>query len=143
MTQSIAEGSKVSLNFALHHENGAVIDSTFGKNPAEFTVGDGNLLAGFEACLIGLKAGDHNTFVVVPENAFGQRNPDNLQTLKRSQFGPDMVLEPGLIVSFSDAANTELPGVVQSFEGDDVIVDFNHPLAGVDIKFEVEVISVA
>jgi FKBP-type peptidyl-prolyl cis-trans isomerase SlpA len=89
-----------------------------------------------------LSAGDHQTFVVQPENAFGQRNPENLQTLKRHQFGPDMVLEPGLIVSFSDAANTELPGVVQSIDGDQVIMDFNHPLSGVDIKFEVEIITV-
>jgi len=143
VTQTIAQGSKVGLNFALHHENGEVIDSTFGKSSVEFTVGDGNLLAGFEACLIGLSAGDHQTFVVQPENAFGQRNPENLQTLKRHQFGPDMVLEPGLIVSFSDAANTELPGVVQSIDGDQVIMDFNHPLSGVDIKFEVEILTVS
>ena len=143
MTQVIAQGSQVKLNFALHHENGEVIDSTFGKSVVEFTLGDGNLLAGFEKCLLGLAAGDHQTFTVLPEDAFGQRNPENLQTIPRKQFGPDIELEPGLIVSFSDAANTELPGVVQSFEGDSVVVDFNHPLSGVDIKFEVEIVAVA
>ena len=143
MTQSINSSSHVTLNFALHHANGETIDSTFDKGPVEFTIGDGNLLAGFEACLTGLSVGDHQTFLIAPENGFGQHNPANLQTLKRHQFGPDMVLEPGLVVSFSDAANTELPGVVKTLEGDDVVMDFNHPLAGVDLKFEVEIIAVS
>ena len=142
MTQSINTSSHLTLNFALHHANGATIDSTFDKAPAELTIGDGNLLAGFEACLIGLMVGDHKTFTVAPENGFGQHNPANLQTLKRHQFGPDMVLEQGLVVSFSDAANTELPGVVKTIDGDEVVMDFNHPLAGVELKFEVQIITV-
>ena len=142
MTQSINASSHLTLNFALHHANGSTIDSTFDKAPVELTIGDGNLLAGFEACLIGLMVGDHKTFTVAPKNGFGQNNPANLQTLKRHQFGPDMVLEPGLVVSFSDAANTELPGVVKTIDGDEVVMDFNHPLAGVELKFEVQIITV-
>ena len=142
MTQSVNTSSHLTLNFALHHANGATIDSTFDKAPVELTIGDGNLLAGFEACLIGLMVGDHKTFTVAPENGFGQHNPANLQNLKRHQFGPDMVLEQGLVVSFSDAANTELPGVVKTIDGDDVVMDFNHPLAGVELKFEVQIITV-
>ena len=143
MTQSINSTSRVTLNFALHHASGATIDSTFDKGSVELTIGDGNLLAGFESCLIGLAVGDHQTFTVAPENGFGQHNPANLQTLKRHQFGPDMVLEKGLVVSFSDAANTELPGVVKTIEGDTVVMDFNHPLAGVELKFEVEILTVS
>ena len=142
MTKSVNASSHLTLNFALHHANGATIDSTFDKAPVELTIGDGNLLAGFEACLIGLMVGDHKTFTVAPENGFGQHNPANLQTLKRHQLGPDMVLEQGLVVSFSDAANTVLPGVVKTIDGDDVVMDFNHPLAGVELKFEVQIITV-
>tara|TARA_B110000285_G_scaffold216205_1_gene263273 strand:+ start:454 stop:885 length:432 start_codon:yes stop_codon:yes gene_type:complete len=143
VTQSINSTSRVTLNFALHHASGATIDSTFDKGSVELTIGDGNLLAGFESCLIGLAVGDHQTFTVAPENGFGQHNPANLQTLKRHQFGPDMVLEKGLVVSFSDAANTELPGVVKTIDGDTVVMDFNHPLAGVELKFEVEILTVS
>ena len=100
-------------------------------------------MVGFESCLIGLVVGEHQTFTVTPENGFGQHNPANLQTLKRHQFGSDMVLEQGLVVSFSDAANTELPGVVKTIDGDDVVMDFNHPLAGVELKFEVEILAVS
>ncbi|WP_443628716.1 FKBP-type peptidyl-prolyl cis-trans isomerase [Candidatus Njordibacter sp. Uisw_002] len=143
MTQSINTSSHVKLNFALHHASGQTIDSTFDKGAVELTIGDGNLLEGFESCLIGLVTGDHQTFMVPPQEAFGQHNPANLQTIKRHQFGPDMVLEQGLVVSFSDAANTELPGVVKTIDGDNVVVDFNHPLAGVELKFEVEILEVS
>lgn len=143
MTQSINTSSHVKLNFALHHASGQTIDSTFDKGAVQLTIGDGNLLEGFESCLIGLVAGDHQTFMVPPQEAFGQHNPANLQTIKRHQFGPDMVLEQGLVVSFSDAANTELPGVVKTIDGDNVVVDFNHPLAGVELKFEVEILEVS
>jgi|TARA_B110000977_G_C11079554_1_gene492452 FKBP-type peptidyl-prolyl cis-trans isomerase SlpA len=143
VTQSINTSSHVKLNFALHHASGQTIDSTFDKGAVELTIGDGNLLEGFESCLIGLVAGDHQTFMVPPQEAFGQHNPANLQTIKRHQFGPDMVLEQGLVVSFSDAANTELPGVVKTIDGDNVVVDFNHPLAGVELKFEVEILEVS
>ena len=143
MTQSINTSSHVRLNFALHYASGETIDSTFDKGAVELTIGDGNLLAGFESCLIGLAVGDRETFTVAPENGFGQHNPANLQTLKRHQFGPDMVLEIGLVVSFSDAANTELPGVVKTIDGDTVVMDFNHPLAGVELKFEVEILTIS
>ena len=143
MTQSINASSHLTLNFALYHASGETIDSTFEKGAVKLTIGDGNLLAGFESCLIGLVAGDHQTFTVAPENGFGQHNPANLQTLKRHQFGPDIVLELGLVVSFSDAANTELPGVVKTIDGDDVVMDFNHPLAGVELQFEVQIIAVS
>jgi FKBP-type peptidyl-prolyl cis-trans isomerase SlpA len=143
VTQSINTSSHVKLNFALHHASGQTIDSTFDKGAVQLIIGDGNLLEGFESCLIGLVAGDHQTFMVPPQEAFGQHNPANLQTIKRHQFGPDMVLEQGLVVSFSDAANTELPGVVKTIDGDNVVVDFNHPLAGVELKFEVEILEVS
>ena len=143
MTQSINTSSHVKLNFALHHASGQTIDSTFDKGAVQLIIGDGNLLEGFESCLIGLVAGDHQTFMVPPQEAFGQHNPANLQTIKRHQFGLDMVLEQGLVVSFSDAANTELPGVVKTIDGDNVVVDFNHPLAGVELKFEVEILEVS
>ena len=143
MTQSINTSSHVRLNFALYHASGETIDSTFDKGAVELTIGDGNLMVGFESCLMGLVVGEHQTFTVTPENGFGQHNPANLQTLKRHQFGSDMVLEQGLVVSFSDAANTELPGVVKTIDGDTVVMDFNHPLAGVELKFEVEILTIS
>jgi FKBP-type peptidyl-prolyl cis-trans isomerase SlpA len=149
-TQTIVANSKISMHFALRMDGVATdgtrkkdeVDSTFKTKPAEFVLGDGNLLPGFEEFLIGLTVGDHKTFNVPAEKAFGQTNPQNIQEMKRSVFAVDMPLSPGLVVSFADAAKAELPGVIKSIEGDYVMVDFNHPLAGKNLEFEVHILAV-
>ena len=139
--QRIGPDREVTLHFALRLENGEVVDSTFDKKPATFKVGDGNLLPGFEQQLYGFKAGDKRTLQVAPEQGFGRHNPQNVQVMPRSQF-EGMELSEGLLVIFNDAANSELPGVVKTFDERQVTVDFNHPLAGKALSFEVEIIEV-
>lgn len=139
---TIGSGSKVCLHFALKLEDGQIIDSTFDAEPAALIVGDGNLPEAFEAFLTGLSVGARETFTVTPEKAFGQHNPNNVQRMKRSDFAADMPIAPGLVVSFADAQNAELPGVIASVEGNWVEVDFNHPLAGHTLQFEVEILEV-
>lgn len=138
----IAPGSQISMHFALKLEGGDTVDSTFGNNPARFVLGDGNLLPGFEEFLIGLTTGDHRTFSLPPEKAFGQPNPQNVQEMKRNTFPVDMPVAPGLMVSFADAQGAELPGVISRVDGDWVTVDFNHPLAGKTLQFEVQILEV-
>ncbi len=140
---TIEPGRRVTLHFALKLADGAVVDSTFDKAPATFEIGDGNLPGGFEQALYGLQPGQRSTLRILPEQGFGQRNPNNIQKLARSSFAADMALEPGLVVSFADPKQGELPGVVQSFDEDQVVVDFNHPLAGKELLFDVEILSVA
>lgn len=137
----IGPDREVTLHFALKLDNGDVVDSTFDKNPATFKVGDGNLLPGFEQAIYGLKAGDKRSLSISPEQGFGQGNPQNVQVMPRSQF-QDMELSEGLLVIFNDAANAELPGVVKTFDDNQVTIDFNHPLAGKALSFEVEIIEV-
>jgi FKBP-type peptidyl-prolyl cis-trans isomerase SlpA len=141
LEQRIGAATQVTLHFAIKLENGDVVDSTFDKQPATFKVGDGNLLPGFEQALYGLKAGDKRSLPIAPEQGFGQPNPQNVQVMPRSQF-KDMALAEGLLVIFNDAANAELPGMVHSFDDNQVSVDFNHPLAGKTLCFEVEIIAV-
>lgn len=137
----IGPDRQVTLHFALKLENGDVVDSTFDKQPATFKVGDGNLLPGFEVALYGFKAGDKRSLQIEPENAFGQPNPQNVQVMPRGQF-QDMELSEGLLIIFNDAANAELPGVVKAFDEQQVTIDFNHPLAGKTLSFDVEIIEV-
>ncbi|MDF3193907.1 MULTISPECIES: FKBP-type peptidyl-prolyl cis-trans isomerase [unclassified Pseudomonas] len=137
----IGPDREVTLHFALKLDNGDVVDSTFDKKPATFKVGDGNLLPGFEQAIYGLKAGDKRSLSISPEQGFGQGNPQNIQIMPRSQF-QDMELSEGLLVIFNDAANAELPGVVKAFDDSQVTIDFNHPLAGKALSFDVEIIEV-
>lgn len=137
----IGHDSEVTLHFTVKLPGGEVVDSTSGKSPATFKVGDGSLLPGFEQSLFGLKAGDQRSFEIEPERGFGPGNPQNIQSVPRGQFN-EMELEPGLLVIFQDAAGGEMPGVVKTVHDNTVDVDFNHPLAGKTITFEVEIISV-
>ncbi len=138
----IDQKTRVTLNFALKFSDGSVIDSTFDKAPASLEIGDENLPENFEAYLMGMKAGETGSFEVPPEKGFGQHNPSNVQTFKRHEFSADMVVEKGVMISFADARQSELPGVISRVEGDEVEVDFNHPLAGRTLTFEVEIIDV-
>lgn len=144
MNQShpVSEKCRVSLHFAIRLEEGDEIDNNFGGQPATFEIGDGNMLPGFEQAMFGMVAGQKEIHTITPENGFGMPNPANEQRFKPSVFDSETELSPGVVMTFQDAANTDLPGVIKSVTEDEVIVDFNHPLAGRTLQFEVEILSV-
>jgi FKBP-type peptidyl-prolyl cis-trans isomerase SlpA len=139
----IGPGSQVTLHFSLAlaegNRDGELIDSNFGKAPVTFTIGDGNLLPGFEQALFGLVAGDRRDFTLEPADAFGPVNEDNVQRFPLYNFPPDLALDTGLMVEFDDAAGNRQAGVVRSVGKQWVEVDFNHPLAGRALRFSVHV----
>jgi len=142
MDKTILKDSPVTLHFTLKLEDGSTIDSTLERDkPGRFVMGDGTLLRGFEEALLGLKVGDKQSTVVTPEGGFGQMNVNNIQTMKRDDF-KDLELEIGLMLSFADANNNEMPGVVRRITDDIVEIDFNHPLAGKNIIFDVEILAI-
>lgn len=134
---AVGEGTRVYLNFALSLEDGSEVDSNFGAEPVAFVFGDGSLLPGFERQLIGMSAGERRLLTVQPEDAFGQPNDNNLQAISRDQFDADEELAVGLVYSFADASGAELPGVVIGIDEEQITVDFNHPLSGRTILFDV------
>lgn len=140
-TLPIGPDSRVTLHFTLRLASGEVVDSTRDRAPATFTVGDQSLLPGFEQALLGLRAGDRRSVLVDPDNGFGAYNPENVQVMDRTRFAPGVELARGLVLSFADKQG-ELPGVVTAVDDDSVTVDFNHPLAGRDLTFEVEILAV-
>ena len=140
MSIKIEQGIRVTLYFSLKLENGKTVDSNFDGKPATFTLGDGNLLPGFEAPLVGLEVGAQGEFVIAPEYAFGQPNPENIQALSRDNFDQE-TLKVGDVFSFQNG-DGELPGVIAAIHAENVDVDFNHPLAGRSIIFTVDIVDV-
>ena len=134
----IQAGSKVELHFSVSIENGIEIDNTRGRDePVSLVIGDGNLLEGFEKALFGLRAGDRRTVHLPPEDAFGQWNPENIQIFDTVKFEQRPII--GHMIEFEDKAKASLFGVVKSVNEDTTEIDFNHPLAGKNITFEVEI----
>lgn len=140
----ITHGSLVKLHFEVSLENGTVIDSTFSRDqPVTLTIGDENLLPGFEQVLMNLRAGDTRTAHLQPEQAFNDWNPDNVQHFSQAQFA--LVADNpkiGMMVEFEDKGKNTLAGVITAIDDEDIEVDFNHPLAGQDVLFKVKVFKV-
>lgn len=140
---TIGDNSEVILHFDLTLEDGSACDSTrVNDKPAKMVMGDGSLTANFEACLRGLKRGDRKSFTLQPQDAFGMPNPDNIYHVDRSKFAADEELSEGMIMGFAQPDGSELPGIIRSVAGHSVTVDFNHPLAGQVVVFDVEIIEV-
>ena len=138
--RQIDANCRVTLHFAVLLETGEEVDTTRRTRPAMFEIGDGSMLPGFEKALLGMKAGDDAQILLEAADAFGEHNRSNVQLLDVGKFA-GMELEPGLMVSFA-APDGELPGVVRRVFADTVEVDFNHPLAGRRIIFDVSVLKV-
>ncbi len=142
MPERIQQGNWVQLHFSMHLADGALIDSSRQRKvPPQLCVGSGTLPEHFEQLLLGLKAGDRRSWVLPAEKAFGAHQNDHVRTFNKAEFA-GMALAPGLVISFADRGRTELPGVVQQVFEHEVVVDFNHPLAGREIVFEVEIVAV-
>lgn len=140
-TLEVGPGTRVHLNFELRLKSGELIDSNLERDPVKFEVGDSSLLFGFEKRLFGLTAGEQRVFDVPASEGFGEHNPDNIQKIPADQFG-EVDPQPGMILGFSDPAQGEVPGVILGVEEKYVEVDFNHPLAGRDLQFEVHIHAV-
>ncbi len=139
----INDSCEVILHFDLKLEDGSAADSTRVNNkPAKMVMGDGSLTKNFEDCLLGLSTGDKKSFLLNADDAFGMPNPDNIYHVDRTKFNADTPVEVGMIIAFAQPDGSELPGVIRSAEGHSVTVDFNHPLAGQNVTFDVEILDV-
>ena len=136
----------LTLHYRLASSEGEDIVSTFAENPATLQLGQGQLAPFLEACLLGLPEGTHQTFDLPPERAFGPRNPELLQRLSRNVLdknslpGDDYVI--GDLVEFAAPSGGKFAGVLREIDGETALFDFNHPLAGQSLQFEVKIIGI-
>ncbi len=143
----VQQGSFLTLHYRLSGPDGADIINTFADKPATLSLGSGELAPAMEARLVGLAEGTRTTFELAAGEAFGDRNPDMLQRVKVSllhQLGdPDEQYGVGDVVQFpTPDGQGAYAGVVREVGSDWLLFDFNHPLAGQPVMFEVHVIGV-
>ncbi|WP_312241351.1 FKBP-type peptidyl-prolyl cis-trans isomerase [Pantoea sp.] len=143
MTKSVQRDSAVLVHFTLKLEDGSTAESTRASGkPSLFRLGDDSLSQGLEAELLGLEAGEKHSFTLAPEEAFGAVSPDLIQYFSRRDFIDAGEPEVGAIMLFSGMGGSEMPGVIREISGDSITVDFNHPLAGHRVQFEIEVLEI-
>ncbi len=140
----IGAGSTVIFHFDIKLADGSAAESTRVHNkPAKLQMGDGSLSPAFEAQLTGMQPGEQKTFTLAPEDAYGMPNPDNIYYVDRSKFSLEAPAKVGMIVGFGMPDGSELPGLIREVVGDSVTVDFNHPLAGQTLTFNIEIVQVS
>ena len=142
MSKTIDQTSKIRMHFTLALEDGTLVDSSNDGEPMAFQMGDGTLIEGLELALIGLSAGDKQTLSIPPETGYGFPEEDNVHALPLAEFSDELKPEEGLIMSFDLPNGEQVPGTVIAVEGDQVKVDFNHPLMGREVIFSVEILEV-
>ncbi len=137
MTEVVSSHSRVLADVTVKLKDGSVADSTLASGkPSWLVMGDGSFSDAFESQLFGAQSGQELSFELSAVDAFGETEPDKIHFMDISQFPQDIKLEKGAIVAFNQANGEQLPGIIRDVTGASVKVDFNHPLAGQDIIFE-------
>ncbi|HEY3432402.1 MAG TPA: FKBP-type peptidyl-prolyl cis-trans isomerase [Rhodocyclaceae bacterium] len=142
MTETVKPDSFVTLHYRLAADDGLELMNTFKERPATLKMGSGQLAPTLEGCVLGMAEGERKTFKLEPGQAFGARTDDLVQRIARSQISDNYVVESGAQVDFMSETGEKFSGFVRNFDETTVLMDFNHPLAGKHLEFEVQVIGV-
>jgi FKBP-type peptidyl-prolyl cis-trans isomerase SlyD len=135
----VTDGLVVSLDYTLRLDDGEVIDTSTGQAPLEFLQGQGQIIPGLEQALYGMAVDDRKDVVVAPADGYGELDPDAFELVDRDVFPPDLDLRPGIGLRMRDDSGQALDAYVAEVRPDAVLLDFNHPLAGETLYFQVKV----
>jgi FKBP-type peptidyl-prolyl cis-trans isomerase SlpA len=142
MAERVSANSLVTLHYRLAMGDDTDLVSTFGATPATLQLGSGELAPMLERCVEGLPTGERHVFLLDPEQAFGAHNPDLVRRISRSELPADNPVELNGLVEFAAPGGGRFAGLVRGIDGDSALIDFNHPLAGKSVRFEVEVVGI-
>lgn len=138
----IKDGDNVKVHYRGTLSDGTEFDSSHGREPLEFTLGQGMLIPGFEKAVIGLEKGGKVTVTLDPEEAYGPHDPEQVIPIEREQFPEEMELEPGMVIQLQAPDGSVIDAVITEVKEKEVMLDANHPLAGQALTFEIEVVEV-
>lgn len=135
-------GSLVKVHYTGKLEDGTQFDSSQGGNPLEFTVGNGEVIPGFEQAVVGMNIGDSKTVEVSPEQAYGEHREDRVLNMEKEKLPENITPEVGLRLQAKQPDDTVITFTVTDVSEDSVTLDANHPLAGKNLTFDIELVDV-
>ena len=140
MTDSVQKDVVVSMEYTLH-VNDEEIDSSKGQEPLQFLAGHGNIISGLEREMMGMKVGESKDVVIQPADAYGEFDEEAFMEVPRGAFPADISVEEGAELTVRDDAGESRYARIDAVDGDNVTLNFNHPLAGDELHFNVKVIG--
>lgn len=132
----------VRVHYTGKLNSGEVFDSSAGREPLEFTVGTGMMIAGFDAAVEGMEVNEQKTVTLTPEQAYGPVDTEMFHKVERSQLPADMTPEVGQILVAGSPDGREMHVKVHEVHEDSIVIDANHPLAGQDLTFEIQLVEI-
>ncbi len=140
--EAVKNGDKVKVHYHGRLRNGETFDSSDGREPLEFTVGSGQVIKGFDQGVTGMQPGDKKTVEINVGDAYGEKQDEMLIEFPRNQFPDDMKPEEGMQLMMNNGAGQSFPVTVAEVRDDSLLLDANHPLAGQDLIFDLELVSI-
>jgi peptidylprolyl isomerase len=140
--QEVKSGDKVKVHYHGKLSNGETFDSSEGRAPLEFEVGSGMVIRGFDDGVTGMKVGDKKTLNIPFNEAYGPKNPEMIIEFPKDKFPAEMEIEPGMPLVMTGGNNEQFQVTVSQVKENSVMLDANHPLAGQDLVFDIELVEI-
>jgi FKBP-type peptidyl-prolyl cis-trans isomerase 2 len=141
--QEAKNGDQVKVHYHGRLSDGSTFDSSEGRSPLQFQVGAGQVIKGFDDGVLGMKEGDKKTIHIPVHEAYGEKSQDMIIEFSRKQFPPNMDPEIGMELNLRSQDGKNFPVVVTDVKEDVVVLDGNHPLAGKDLIFDIEMVEIS
>ena len=138
----VKSGDVVRVHYTGTLEDGSQFDSSVGRAPLEFTVGAGQMIAGFDAGVVGMAVGEKKTILIDPDHGYGQKDPTAIIEFPSSNIPEGMAVEVGMKLNLQNQYGQPVPVVVMEVKEEVIVMDANHFLAGKDLTFEVEIVEI-
>jgi FKBP-type peptidyl-prolyl cis-trans isomerase 2 len=140
--QQVKSGDKVKVHYHGRLTNGETFDSSEGRAPLEFEVGSGMVIKGFDEGVTGMSVGDKKTINIPVDEAYGPKSEDMMIDMPKDRFPDDMEIEKGMQLMMSNDSGQNFQVTVSEIKTDSVVLDANHPLAGQDLVFDLELVEI-
>jgi FKBP-type peptidyl-prolyl cis-trans isomerase 2 len=140
--QQVQNGDKIKVHYHGKLRSGETFDSSEGRDPLEFTVGSGQVIKGFDEGVKGMKVGDKKTVEIHVIDAYGEKQQEMMIEFPKDQFPADMNPEVGMQLMMSNGSGQQFPVTVAEVKDATIVLDANHPLAGQDLVFDLELVSI-
>lgn len=138
----VKSGDTIKVHYHGKLTNGETFDSSAGREPLEFEVGSGMVIPGFDEGVTGMEVGEKKTIQIPADEAYGPRNPEAIIEMPKDRFPPEMTPEVGMPLMMSDQQGQQFQVTIAEIKDDTVLLDANHPLAGQDLTFDLELVEI-
>lgn len=141
--EAAKKGDRVKVHYTGKLQDGTVFDSSVDREPLEFTLGDGNMIKGFDTAVLGMQKGDTVTAEIPSAEAYGEKKEDMFVEVPKAEIPENIKPEVGQQLQVQQANGQAMPVVVAEVMEDKIVLDANHPLAGKDLTFEIKLVEIA